>query len=35
LSAALDSVARNPHELRKAIATLELARRHMSERRTE
>lgn len=30
LAAALDSsVARNPHELRKAIATLELARRHM------
>lgn len=31
LSVALDrAVARNPHELRKAIATLELARRHMS-----
>jgi hypothetical protein len=30
LAAALDSnVARHPHELRKAIATLELARRHM------
>ena len=31
LSVALDRAsARNPHELRKAIATLELARRHMS-----
>jgi hypothetical protein len=32
LSAALDrAVARNSHELRKAIATLELARRHMTQ----
>jgi len=32
LSTALNgAIARNPHELRKAIATLELARRHMSE----
>jgi len=32
LSAAFNrAVARNPHELRNAIATLELARRHMSE----
>ncbi len=31
LSAALDrAVTRNPHELRKAITTLELARRHMN-----
>jgi hypothetical protein len=29
LSAALERAARNPHELRKAIATLELARRHL------
>jgi hypothetical protein len=32
LSAALDrTVARNPHELRKAVAILEQARRHMSD----
>jgi hypothetical protein len=36
LSAALDrDVARNPHELRKAIATLELARRHITEESRE
>jgi hypothetical protein len=32
LSVALDrAIGRNPHELRKAIATLELARRHMAQ----